>query len=57
MGNKSFIDASFNSKTRNTQPDVRGDLDRRALQALLMPFTQWLPPHLRGPNARLGEHS
>ena len=35
----------------------RPDLDRRALQALLMPFTQWLPPHLRGPNARLGEHS
>lgn len=32
-----------------------GDADRHAIQDALMPFRHLLPPHLRGPNARLGD--
>src|SRR5574343_382118 len=32
-----------------------GHADRHAVQQALMPFRHLLPPHLRGPNARIGE--
>ncbi|MFN4326301.1 MAG: fumarate reductase flavoprotein subunit [Azonexus sp.] len=34
-----------------------GHADRHAVQQALMPFRHLLPPHLRGPNARIGEEA
>ncbi|MEN9476815.1 MAG: hypothetical protein RLZZ300_956, partial [Pseudomonadota bacterium] len=34
-----------------------GNADRHAVQQALMPFRHLLPPHLRGPNARIGEQA
>jgi len=34
-----------------------GHADRHAVQQALMPFRHLLPPHLRGPNARIGEQA